>query len=88
VALASLGSALALLLTLTVGAAPAGAWLWWASLAALGLYVARGCVVSGLGLRGVASLAWAPVYLVWRLRATSAPSGGLVWDRTPREPVP
>ncbi len=88
VAVATLGSSLALAWTLVTGAVPAGAWPWWASLAALGLYVVRGCVASGLGLRGVGSLAWAPVYLVWRLRATTAPSPGLVWERTPREPVP
>lgn len=87
-AVASAGSALALALTWWVGAVPAGAWLWWASLASLGLYVARGCVVSGLGLRGVASLAWAPVYLAWRVRVTAPPAPELAWVRTPREQTP
>jgi 1,2-diacylglycerol 3-beta-glucosyltransferase len=87
-ALASAGSALALAMTWWGGSAPSGAWLWWASLASLGLYVARGCVLSGLGLRGMASLGWAPVYLVWRLRVTAPPAPELAWERTPREPTP
>lgn len=87
-AVVAAGSALALALTWWIGSAPAGAWLWWACLALLGLYVARGCVISGLGLRGMASLAWAPVYLVWRLRVTAPPAPELAWERTPREPAP
>ena len=88
VAVAVGGSALALALAWSTGAVPAGAWPWWISLAALGYYVGRGCVVSGLGVRGVASLAWAPLYLLWSLKATSAPAPDLVWERTPREATP
>jgi 1,2-diacylglycerol 3-beta-glucosyltransferase len=87
-AVASAGSALALGLTWWMGSTPAAAWLWWASLASLGFYVARGCVVSGLGLRGVTSLAWAPLYMLWRLRVAPPPAPELAWDRTPREPAP
>jgi 1,2-diacylglycerol 3-beta-glucosyltransferase len=86
VGLALVGSALGLVVAWLGGAVPAGAWAWWASLAALALYVARGLTVSGQGLRGVAALAWAPVFMIWKLRA---PSGApLVWERTPREPAP
>jgi len=86
VGLALVGSALGLVLAWQGGAVPAGAWAWWTSLAALALYVARGLAVSGQGLRGVAALAWAPVFMIWKLRA---PSGApLAWERTPREPAP
>lgn len=83
---ALVGSSLGMVLAWLGGTVPAGAWAWWASLAALALYVARGLAVSGLGLRGVAALVWAPAFMIWKMRTPSATP--LVWERTPREPAP
>src|SRR5678815_185642 len=41
--------------------------LWGASLLALTAYVARGCVLSGAGLRSIVDLLWAPVYVAWKV---------------------
>jgi cellulose synthase/poly-beta-1,6-N-acetylglucosamine synthase-like glycosyltransferase len=41
--------------------------LWALAGAALGSYVARGIVVSGLGWQGVRDLMWAPVFVLWKL---------------------
>jgi 1,2-diacylglycerol 3-beta-glucosyltransferase len=61
-------------------------WLWAASLAALVAYVARGWVLSRTGWRGLVDLAYAPVYLVWKLGVALGPGGGAgAWARTPRE---
>ena len=46
-------------------------------------YVARGVQLSGLGARGVATLAWAPVYVVWK--ATLGKKRPDEWVRTKRE---
>ncbi|HEY1958245.1 MAG TPA: glycosyltransferase family 2 protein [Polyangiaceae bacterium] len=54
-----------------------------ASGALLGVYVARGVQLSGLGARGVATLAWAPVYVVWK--ATLGRQKPSTWVRTRRE---
>jgi hypothetical protein len=57
-------------------------------LASLGAYVLRGWWVSGVGLRGLLDLAWAPVYVVWKvglmLRGGGAEKRG-EWVRTTRE---
>lgn len=50
------------------GAAAGAAVAPWALAAAcLVAYVVRGCVLSGAGVRAVADLAWAPLYVVWKL---------------------
>lgn len=54
------------------------AWL------ALGAYFARGVQHSGLGLRALTALAYAPFYLVWKLVAARAPKSK-AWVRTTRE---
>ncbi|ATB51483.1 glycosyl transferase family 2 [Corallococcus macrosporus DSM 14697] len=58
------------------------------SVASLGAYVLRGWWVSGVGLRGLLDLAWAPVYVVWKvwlmLRGPGAEKRG-EWVRTTRE---
>jgi len=58
------------------------------SVASLGLYVLRGWWVSGVGARGLLDLAWAPVYVVWKvwlmLRGPGAEKRG-EWVRTTRE---
>jgi 1,2-diacylglycerol 3-beta-glucosyltransferase len=45
----------------------AGAPLWTLSAMCLVLYVLRGVHLSGLGARGLVVLAWAPVYIAWKL---------------------
>jgi cellulose synthase/poly-beta-1,6-N-acetylglucosamine synthase-like glycosyltransferase len=63
-------------------------WLWLgiADALVLALYVVRGWTLSGTGGRGVRALAFAPVFLVWKLAlmATHRPSR---WVRTARERV-
>ncbi len=74
-ALAGMGSAGAIVL------AP-----WLLCCAFLAAYVARGVQLSGLGLRGVAALAWAPIFMVWKMRLLAKPSrsGAREWVRTAR----
>jgi cellulose synthase/poly-beta-1,6-N-acetylglucosamine synthase-like glycosyltransferase len=63
--------------------------LWAASAGVLGVgaYVLRGWWVSGVGARGLVDLAWAPVYVVWKvwlmLRGPEEKKGE--WVRTARE---
>lgn len=42
-------------------------WLWGASALGLVLYVGRGWWLSGTGVRGLLDLAWAPLYVLWKL---------------------
>jgi cellulose synthase/poly-beta-1,6-N-acetylglucosamine synthase-like glycosyltransferase len=62
-------------------------WAWAVGLAALAIYVARGWVVSGTGLQGLGALAYAPLYLAWKLglalRRPERARGE--WVRTTRE---
>ncbi|MFL5579728.1 MAG: glycosyltransferase, partial [Gemmatimonadaceae bacterium] len=64
--------------------APAAIWL--AALAALVIYVARGCALTGAGLRTALDLAWAPWYVLWKLalRASGAARAPRDWVRTRR----
>lgn len=41
--------------------------LWSFAVAGLAVYVARGCAMTGNAARAVADLAWAPLYMVWKL---------------------
>ena len=61
---------------------------WVACWAFLAAYVARGAHLSGLGLRGVGALAWAPVYLAWKLTLLGRKhrKASDEWTRTSREP--
>jgi cellulose synthase/poly-beta-1,6-N-acetylglucosamine synthase-like glycosyltransferase len=67
-----------------------GGMPWLLSAIFLVLYVLRGVQLSGVGLRGLATLAWAPVYMAWKvtlLRSSSESSSD--WVRTAREaPAP
>jgi 1,2-diacylglycerol 3-beta-glucosyltransferase len=70
-------------------AAGTGPWLLAAWLVALGLdflYVCRGVAVSGMGWRGWTVLAWAPLYLAWKvvIVATSRRAARTNWVRTAR----
>jgi len=68
-----------------------GAWWaaapWVVALAGFSLYVGRGLVLARVGPRVVLDLAWAPVYMVWKvaLAARSSPSREREWVRTARE---
>ncbi len=62
-------------------------WLWAAAALGLLLHVGRGLMLSGLGWRGVFDLAWAPIYVFWKLRLLlrrPAERSG-EWVRTTRE---
>jgi len=85
---------------LGVAVAVAGAWAtgdfvssraaFGASLAGIAAYVLRGWMVSGTGLRGLADLAMAPGYMVWKLglsRRAKARTDA-EWIRTTREGAP
>jgi cellulose synthase/poly-beta-1,6-N-acetylglucosamine synthase-like glycosyltransferase len=68
--------------------ASAGVLLWLGALAMLLVYVARGIVLSGAGIRGLVDLTWAPVYIVWKVALSLSPSAkraGGTWVRTSRE---
>lgn len=67
-------------------ALPVAVLPWAVSGVAIAGYVVRGWQRSHTGLRGVADLVWAPVYLVWKLVARlSRPGKGLdQWVRTAR----
>jgi hypothetical protein len=70
-----------------------GGGAWWAAApwvfasAGLGLYVARGIQLARVGPRAVLDLAWAPVYMAWKvvLAVRSSPSQEKEWVRTARE---
>lgn len=70
--------------------ADASLLLWSLALAGLALYVARGCLVSGLGARGLVALAGAPLYAAWKvgLGLRRGEHGERPWTRTPREDRP
>jgi hypothetical protein len=63
-----------------------GALPWLAAALMIGLYVMRGVHLSGLGLKGLLALAWAPFYVLWKLtliRPWKKKSDA--WIRTTRE---
>ena len=68
-----------------------GAWWsfapWCASLLGLSLYVARGVWLARVGPRAILDLAWAPVYMVWKVLLAMKPSRARdkEWVRTARQ---
>lgn len=64
--------------------ASAAVWPWGAGIAFVGAYVGRGWASSGLGWSGLRAIACAPLYVAWKLRATSRPAPP-EWVRTARE---
>ena len=88
VGLAFLGTAAAVACALLGGRACAFALVPWAlSLAMIVCYVLRGLVLSETGPRGLLDLAWAPVYIAWKLALSlSNPEKRREgWVRTARE---
>jgi cellulose synthase/poly-beta-1,6-N-acetylglucosamine synthase-like glycosyltransferase len=77
-ALALAGTAAAAAASWAEGTGLVATWAFGASAIALAAYVARGWQVSGTGWRGLAALAHAPIFLVWRL--------GVAWTRRLRAP--
>lgn len=92
--LACVGTAAAVTCALLIGRGSALAALgvaavapWALSVAMIVLYVLRGVALSETGLRGLLDLAWAPVYIAWKLALSlSNPrKRGEGWVRTTRE---
>jgi 1,2-diacylglycerol 3-beta-glucosyltransferase len=63
--------------------ASTAAWPWLAGLVFVTVYVMRGWALSGLGSSGLRAAAWAPFYVVWKLRTKSRPAPR-EWVRTAR----
>ena len=64
------------------------ATLWTLALCFLSLYVLRGVVLSRVGPRAILDLAWAPVYMGWKLVlsfSNATKRSPDAWVRTPRE---
>jgi 1,2-diacylglycerol 3-beta-glucosyltransferase len=88
-ALALAGTALSVVAAALVTPPLVAPWVWGASLAALLAYVARGWWLSGTGWRGLGDLAYAPLYLVWKVGLAFRRDGSDgAWTRTPREKKP
>jgi hypothetical protein len=65
-----------------------GSWLPWLALGdflALVLYVGRGWMLSGVGLRGILDLLRVPSYLAWKLLLLFSARKPTEWIRTKRE---
>ena len=64
----------------------AGGVVWVMSAVGLVTYVARGWMLSGVGVRGVRDLLWVPVYMLWRAKLFTIrrPYDGRAWLRTSR----
>jgi 1,2-diacylglycerol 3-beta-glucosyltransferase len=74
----------ALATTMGVVVAP---WLWAVALAGILLHVFAGWKCSGVGIRGLLDLLWAPVYIIWKLTLRFSDRGKTPqeWVRTKRE---
>ena len=86
---AGAGLALSLVAAATF-AATLAPWLWGATLVGLLLHIVRGWSISGVGLRGLLDLLWAPVYVMWKLTLRFSDKGRTPeeWVRTKREVHP
>ena len=85
VALAVLGTVVAIVATLHGWAGALAVAVWGAALACLAAYVTRGAALAGHGTRVLLDLAWAPAYAVWKLALAVRPrTQGDVWVRTAR----
>ncbi|MGC4121430.1 MAG: glycosyltransferase [Myxococcales bacterium] len=83
VTMAVVGDLLAGALVLVAGATPFVVVPWAASLFFLATYLARGVQLSGPG--SLRALAFAPLYLAWKLALRRSGRGSQAWVRTARE---
>ncbi|HEY1956351.1 MAG TPA: glycosyltransferase family 2 protein [Polyangiaceae bacterium] len=67
----------------TVARLPIAFVAWSLAAVATGAYVARGASIAGLGVRAVRDLAWAPIYVAWKLAVPARRPDE--WIRTARE---
>jgi GT2 family glycosyltransferase len=67
------------------GGAGPSTWVNAASAAGLGAYVIRGALLSGLGIRAFLALAWAPIYVIWKIALVRPWKADKEWVRTQRE---
>lgn len=67
------------------GLSPGWPWLGVACVLALTLYVVRGWQLSGIGVRGIADLARAPQFLLWKVKVLLLGRRSQQWERTERE---
>jgi hypothetical protein len=84
------GTAMAALLAVAgVPGAALGAIPWTVAFGMVILYVLRGVMLSNTGLRGLLDLAYAPVYIVWKVALSASGSEkkqkDAEWVRTTRE---
>jgi cellulose synthase/poly-beta-1,6-N-acetylglucosamine synthase-like glycosyltransferase len=82
-----LGTAACAALSVARGALLPPLLAWGTSCAFLVAYVLRGVHASGMGLRGLAALAWAPAYMAWKVLVLSGRPAGRPgeWVRTARD---
>ncbi len=83
-----LGTSAAGMMMLANAAPPMALAVWLLPCGFLAAYVLRGAVVSAMGLRGLAALAWAPAFIAWKFAVliTCPPQQSANWVRTAREP--
>ena len=67
---------------------PTSLWLFCAGLGSVAVYIVRGLTLSGAGLRGLLDLAFAPLYIVWKLFVSVRGAAHRGWVRTARESGP
>ena len=81
-----LGFALSIVFSALAGHRLVAAWIWGSCAIAIVAYGIRGWMLSNTGLRGLASLAYVPVFVIWKLTLPRRGSrGSREWIRTTRE---
>lgn len=85
--LSLMGTVLALVLAPYFYLKTVWAWAWLGTAGFLLIYVLRGVVLSGSGIRGLLALAWAPAYVLWKVFLMLSGRGktGGQWIRTDRD---
>jgi len=80
---AAMGTSVALIFAHGV---PAALLQWLAADLMIAGYCLRGWILSGLGVRGLSLLFWAPIFILWKLTLwmRPAPRPSTEWVRTPR----
>ena len=82
----ALGLALSIVLSALAGHHLVAEWLWIACAIAIAAYGVRGWMLSDTGVKGLVSLAYVPVFVIWKLTLPLRGSrGSRKWIRTTRE---